>query len=170
MVPSAHRHHRHTPTFTDPPKDKPPRHRSGGGGWLRDVQAQIQGDTHQHTQPSCHPCPGSTTEEANAHRGQPRHPTEGCSWHTPTRPEVQRVKPPTSHLECTLEDCQEGWGSWQAVFSPSLPSPTPEHLSARGGSLMLRRGLWLLCSMQCVICPFPRLSSVPSGQYLGGIR
>ena len=34
---------------------------------------------------------------------------------------------------------------------------------------MLRRGLWLLCSMQFMICPFPRLSSVPSGQYLGGI-
>lgn len=93
-------------------------------------------------------------------------PMEGCSWPTPTQAEAQGCTL-HGHLGGTLEDCQEaqGMGIWQAVFSPLLPSLSTYQLMERVSCL--GRGFWLLRSMQFMICPFPRLSSVPSGQCSG---
>ena len=166
MVPSAHRH---TPTLADPPKDKPPRHRSGGGGLLRDVQAQIQGDTHQLTlsHPATHaqaPPPRRQMLTEVSHSN----PVEGCSWPTPTRAGAQRLHPPWPPRRYLggLSGSKERGDLAGSVFSIAA---TPKHLSAHGKSLMLRRGLWLLRSVQFTICPFPRLSSVPSGQCSGNV-
>ena len=99
----------------------------------------------------------ATASPRRAARGQllPGQRRKGCTLH--------------GHLGGSLEDCQEAWGmgTWQAVFSPSLPPPSIYRLME---SLMLRRGIWLLFSTQFMICPFPRLSSVPSGQCSGRHR
>lgn len=113
----------------------------------RDVQAQVQGDTHQHTQN----CPAThaqiPTKETNVHRGQPQHLMESCSCphsHAPT--EVQRVQPPPATLEVPWRTVKKDGKSWQYFHHHGHVHPrSPQHLSAHGRSLILRRGFWLLC-------------------------
>lgn len=129
--------------------------------------AQIQGDTHQHT--LSHP---ATRAQDSPLRRQMltevshSNPMEGCSWPTPTQAEAQRLHPPwpPRRYPGGLSGSTGHGDLAGSVFSIAA---IPKHLSAHGKSLMLRRGFWLLRSMQFMICPFPRLSSVPSGQCSG---
>ena len=129
VVPSAQKH---TPTFTDPPKDKPPRHRPGGwgGGWLRDVQDQSQGDT------STHPCPAHPRRNQTLTEVSHSTPWRAAHGHTPTRPEAQRVQPPAATLAVAWSTVRKDGGSRQAVLSPSLlPPHPPAPISSRKESL-----------------------------------
>lgn len=76
----------------------------------------------------------------------------------------------TSHFGGTLEDCQEGWENWYSIFtiitmfphthpSPHTLFPSPAPISSWKESLIVEGG----SGSFAVICPFPRLRSVPSG-------
>lgn len=100
----------------------------------------------------------ATATQQRAARGQlqPGQGRKGCTFH--------------GHLGGTLEDCQEAWGvgTWQAVFSPSLPPPSTYQLMERVSCLEGGSGSFVLCNLQSVLSPGSVQFPLASAQ--GGIR
>lgn len=166
---------------TLPPSQTLPRtgllHADPGEGLAhKNMQAQIQGDTHQHTQNH----PASYAQTHPQRRQMCTEVSHSSTWraahaHTPTHPQRCRGcnlhQPPWRYLE----DCQEGWGEL-VVFSPSLPcsphTPLPAHPVLLPSTYQLMEGVSYLeggSGSFAAICPFPRLRSAPSGLCCGGL-